>query len=570
MKVRRISIGTKLTLGMVIISTVVCILLGLTLGYSSKKNYTNDIMREVKNTAAVAAKYVDQTLLTQIKPGMEDSEIYTKLTSDLRKVLVSDEMVYVYILQKESDGTITFWVDADEEEPAAIGEECESYEAMEIALAGTPASDKEVTTDEWGSFMSGYAPIVDENNQVIGVVGVDCKAESITEYMNSLNLVLVIAVILAIVAAILGSILIVKRVTRNIRKIVKKIDDVVHNDGNLTKAIEMKSGDETELIADLFNEFLQIVRQVISQLNNTAHLIRSGSKNIMLEIDSSGVKMGDVADRIQNLNAMMEETTASMIQIRDSIKSVNKTSELIRKQADEGMRFSDEANLRADTTRKELVARRENSEEVAKKITDILTEKIAQAQAVSEIEELSDKIIKISSQNNLLALNASIEAARAGEAGKGFAVVADEIANMAIGTKEAAEKISNVSTTSIQVVQDLTDATMELIHFIHTEVMKDYVSFEQIGENYTKGSQMTYEFMKQFSAAADELKQTMQLIKETTEDVTVSVEDGDNDTGTVAVSTEELKSGFDKIDMLLHDSEKAIEELETTVSQFTV
>ncbi len=570
MKVRRISIGTKLTLGMVIISTVVCILLGLTLGYSSKKNYTNDIMREVRSMAAVAAKHVDQTLLTQIKPGMEDSEIYTKLTSDLRKVLVSDEMVYVYILQKEADGTITFWVDADEEEPAAIGEECESYEAMEIALAGTPASDKEVTTDEWGSFMSGYAPIVDENNQVIGVVGVDCKAESITEYMNSLNLVLVIAVILAIVAAILGSILIVKRVTRNIRKIVKKIDDVVHNDGNLTKAIEMKSGDETELIADLFNEFLQIVRQVISQLNNTAHLIRSGSKNIMLEIDSSGVKMGDVADRIQNLNAMMEETTASMIQIRDSIKSVNKTSELIRKQADEGMRFSDEANLRADTTRKELVARRENSEEVAKKITDILTEKIAQAQAVNEIEELSGKIINISNQNNLLALNASIEAARAGEAGKGFAVVADEIANMAIGTKEAAEKISKVSTTSIQVVQDLTDAALELIHFIHTEVMKDYVSFEQIGDNYTKGSQMTFEFMKQFSAAADELKQAMEFIKETTEDVTLAVEDGANDIGTVAVSTEELKSGFDKIDMLLHGSEKAIDELETTVSQFTV
>ncbi len=63
---------------------------------------------------------------------------------------------------------------------------------------------------------------------------------------------------------------------------------------------------------------------------------------------------------------------------------------------------------------------------------------------VSEVKDIIDAILTISSQTNLLALNASIEAARAGEAGKGFAVVADEIRNLSEDTRASANQITNI------------------------------------------------------------------------------------------------------------------------------
>ena len=570
MKKLKMSISTKIVIGAAVMSAVACILMGVITSIRVKESYMEVLSKEAEDMATLIAQDVDPVNLGLIEAGMENTPTYFKVAKDMRRYLVSDELKYAYVLKNEG-GQVTYWVDSDEDEPAATGEVADVGADVQRAFAGEACADSEITVDRWGEFITGYAPVRDEkDDSVVAVVAVDLSAESFRDAMSSLYKTIVVIVIIGIILSTAGIGLIVAAITKNIKRIVNKLDDIVHNDGDLTKRIELESGDEVEQIANLFNEFMEIFRGIVGNTRHRASSIKESTVGISGKVESADADMDSVASDVQNLLAMMEETQASMTEIATSVEGVDYIADTVAGSAKQGKDFSDDVKKRAAELETTSLEKKNSAVDVANRMTQILEEKIREAKAVERIAELSSQIVSISSQSNLLALNASIEAARAGEAGKGFAVVAGEIGSLANNTKEAAETIGSVSRISIESVDGLADAARELVEYIKSDVFADYESFVETGKQYSTDAERIHSYMTEFESMATELSAKTEYIKETAKTVENAVVESNKDIENVATATGTLADSIKQINDVSIDNKNLVTELEDSVEQFKI
>ena len=173
----------------------------------------------------------------------------------------------------------------------------------------------------------------------------------------------------------------------------------------------------------------------------------------------------------------------------------------------------------------ELLAQSKNVEEASSAAVQVISRL---TERVEEVQGFVGSILNISSQTNLLSLNASIEAARAGEAGKGFAVVADEIRQLSEQTKEASNSIQNI----IQELNEDTRLANESIENSVASVIKQNEMiaatgerFEKIDEKVTELSEdiiSTEKLIKEILEAASRIADSLTNLSATSEEVAAS------------------------------------------------
>lgn len=377
---------------------------------------------------------------------------------------------YVYIVSK--DGKMLYHPD-QEKIGNPVENACVKAIVEELSAGRTPADDA-VKYEYKGAIK--YAGFGITKKQDIVVVTADEK-EALAESNSVVIRGVIIAIVIIILFAVVGFI-ISRMISEPLKKIVDGINKI--SQGYINEPIDVNSllteTDELTKAAKTLQVNLQsIVEEIrnastnlsdsVMNTNGLCNTSADGATQISSAVDELASAAQSMAESVQELNAEMVEIGGNIEVITGAVTELNAASDSMNSISDQ-----------AQTDIQEVYESSQNSVAAVEAIAEHME---TLTKAINEVSNATRLIGDISSQTNLLSLNASIEAARAGEAGRGFAVVAQEIGSLAAQSQDSVSQIDAIANNIIQLSQ--TSASL-------TEKIKEIIADEQVKVQKTKDS----------------------------------------------------------------------------------
>ena len=569
-KVRTIRLRTKIAIAVLATALLVGIMVG---GFSLMK-LKSDMMElsiaHTRDVAQMAASFMDADVLAALEPGQEDSEAYQEMLERLSAFLVDDsDIAYIYTMRKRN-GIVEFVVDADQEEGAAIGDPYESYDVIEKALEGEVSVDKEVTTDEWGSVYSGFAPVFAKDGSVAAIVGVDCSVDVINNRVLAMLRTMIIIEVTVFLIALAIALFVGRLMTKNVLLINDKMDEMARSGGDLTQTIQVKSGDELETTAEHFNEFLGKLHDIMLSIRDTEEQLFEFSRQTEEQIVSADGQLSSITDALSSMTGALSATADSAQHISEAAEDAGALLASVYEQAAQNAEQAGASSNRAFAAKEKCAQDLQKVNTVVESICNEVEQEIEHSRRIHEIETLTGEIVGISNQTQLLALNASIEAARAGEAGRGFAVVAEEISKLADATTKTAKRIGDINHFTVETVEELVQTTQRMVGYIRDEVSADYRKMENIGEAYYSDAGDFANRMQQLQTLSGQLMQDMERIRESLSEMTRMTGEETRDISVVSDTAEQISATMKSVRADTQINERIISKMGELIGQFRV
>lgn len=308
-------------------------------------------------------------------------------------------------------------------------------------------------------------------------------------------------------------VLIMKLVTAPLRRTAVEldamIDDIHSKQGDLSRRINVKSDNEIGSVVNGINEFVETLQTIMQQLKDNANSLKETSGAISM-------RMNEANSSVERSNDAMEQVSSSMLSVTEATDDISKKLGGVRDSVSamgrltkEGSSFAADVMKQADAIQREAGEKKNKTGKRIEELGGVLKRSVENSAQVSRIGELTENILDIASETNLLSLNASIEAARAGEAGRGFAVVAGEISKLAEDSSKIAADIQGISNNVTTAVKELSENATAVIEFINEVVLADYDAYVQTGDKYEQSAKHFNEVLTGLLNSTKELDAAM-------------------------------------------------------------
>ena len=359
--------------------------------------------------------------------------------------------------------------------------------------------------------------------------------------------------VISIIIEIILMLLILKTIVTSLKSMQTFFEEI--SKGNLAVQMEskvLKGKDEFARLAKDAVDMKDALKNLVAQTINNSSDINGSVTEVNSSVSRLTSELESISATTEELAASMEETSASAQLVQESSGRIRKSCvDMVDKAAD-GSKDSEEIISRVNGIKDHLNDILKHTENVKGEISGKIEQALKDITVVEKITDLTSAIMEISSQTNLLSLNASIEAARAGEAGRGFAVVATEIGSLANQSQQTVGEIQKITESVMTAVHNLSDSANAILEFVQKDVTEDLQLFSETTNDYIKDTGYYNNMIAEVKAVADELLGALENITESINAVSKAAEEGAEGTTDIATRNTQInqysQSVLEKVD----------------------
>ncbi len=503
MKIRNLSIRTRLSLAFGFLAILVVLVAALALSALAEANhrftaYTSGLNARATVAAHIRAAVGDRAIAAR------NLVLLTKATDlDAEKLIVTRAHKDVQDSIAQLNKMVNSGADVSEQTRKMVAEIDKverAYGPVALAIVDLAVNNKReqaVTrmNEDCRPLLAALTNATNAYARFTEGRTVELQAQAAVDYERQRNLLLAMCA-LAVVASIIAGVLITRSITRPLNSAVEAADRIAS--GDLGSEIHATSTDET-------GRLLGALQRMQQSLVDTVSAVRSNAEGVSLASAEIAHGNSDLSQRTEQQASALQQTAASMEELGSTV----------RHNADNA-RQAGELAAAAST--------------IAARGGDVVGQVVQTMKGINDssrqIAEIISVIDGIAFQTNILALNAAVEAARAGEQGRGFSVVAAEVRTLAQRSAQAAKEIKILITSSVERVEqgtglvDKAGATMEeIVQSVKrvSDIMGEISSasaeqsngVSQVGDAVTQMDQATQQnaaLVEESAAAAASLK----------------------------------------------------------------
>ncbi|MBS1338654.1 MAG: methyl-accepting chemotaxis protein [Lachnospira sp.] len=388
---------------------------------------------------------------------------------------------------------------------------------------------------------------------------------TLSDRANIIIFAILIATGIIIILAILKIVRPLQSANGQLSKIISDIDS---RKGDLTSRININSHDEVGELVDGINLFIEKLQEIMKRIRSHSENILVSSKEIAYKINESGNNTNEVSATMDEIAAAMQEISATVEELSSGSENIFESIIHLTDKINDGNVLTKDIQSRSLNYKTEIENEKTNAVAIINEIKNTLEQSIENSKEAAQIQSLTENILQIASQTNLLSLNASIEAAHAGEAGKGFSVVAAQISELAESSRTIAKNIQEISTLVTESVTGLSSNSKKLLEFVNNDVLTDYDKFVAISDNYYNDAVNVNNILEEFTNVTSALKTTMSEMNHGINDISTTIEESANGTNDISSRIRNIASSVEAIKSQTAENQSIGNELKKNVEVF--